>query len=57
MEKIKKYVGLIIIVIAALVMLVVMATDNVTNTTLAIAGGLGIVGLLVQVFMGRKIDA
>lgn len=57
MENIKKYVGLIIIVIAAIIMLIILATDNVTNTTLMIAGGLGIVGLLVQVFLGRRIDA
>lgn len=56
MENIKKYLGLILIVIAAIVMLVVMITDNITNTTLAIAGGLGVLGLLVQVFIGRSID-
>jgi heme/copper-type cytochrome/quinol oxidase subunit 4 len=56
MENIKKYLGLALIVIAAIIMLVVMITDNVNNTTLAIAGGLGVVGLLVQVFIGRSID-
>lgn len=56
MENIKKYLGLVLIVIAAIIMLVVMITDNVNNTTLAIAGGLGVVGLLVQVFIGRSID-
>lgn len=56
MENITKYLGLGLIVIGAIVMLVVMMTDNVNNTTLAIAGGLGIVGLLVQIFVGRSID-
>lgn len=56
MENITKYLGLGLIVLGALVMLVVMITDNVSNTTLAIAGGLGIVGLLVQIFVGRSID-
>lgn len=56
MENITKYLGLVLIVLGAIVMLVVMITDNVNNTTLAIAGGLGIVGLLVQIFVGRSID-
>lgn len=50
------YAGLIIIVLAALIMLVIYLTDNVNNTTLAISGGLGVVGLLVQVFVGRSVD-
>lgn len=50
------YAGLIIILLAALIMLVIYLTDNVNNTTLAISGGLGVVGLLVQVFVGRSVD-
>lgn len=56
MENITKYVGLIIIALAAVLMLIFMMADYVTNTTLAIAGGLGVVGLLVQIFVGRSVD-
>lgn len=55
-SNVTSYVGLIIIVLAALIMLVVFITDNVNNTTLAISGGLGVIGLLVQVFVGRSVD-
>lgn len=55
-SKITTYAGLIIIVLAALFMLIVFIIDSVNNTTLAIAGGFGIVGLLVQVFVGRSVD-
>lgn len=56
MENITKNLGLIIIVIAAILMLVVMMTDNVNNTWLATAGGLGILGLLVQIYIGRSMN-
>ncbi len=56
MENITKYLGIILIVVAAVLMLIFMLTDNITNTTLTIAGGLGVVGLLVQVFVGRRVD-
>lgn len=56
MENFTKYLGLILIVLAAVLMLVFFLTDNVTNTTLAISGGLGVIGLLAQVFIGRRID-
>lgn len=55
-SKLTTYAGLILIVIAALIMIIVYLTDNVNNTTLAISGGLGIAGLLVQVFVGRSVD-
>lgn len=55
-SNITSYAGLFIIVLAALFMLIVYISDNVTNTTLAIAGGLGVVGLLVQIFVGRSVD-
>lgn len=53
---IKSYAGLFVIALAALFMLIVYLTDNVTNTTLAISGGLAVIGLLVQVFIGRAVD-
>lgn len=56
MENVTKYLGLILIALAAVLMLIFMMTDYVTNTTLAISGGLGVVGLLVQVFIGRSVD-
>lgn len=56
MENITKYLGLILIIVAAIFMLVVFLIDSVSNTTLAIAGGLSIIGLLVQVFVGRSVD-
>lgn len=55
-SNVTSYAGLIIIVLAALIMLVVFITDSVNNTTLAISGGLGVIGLLVQVFIGRSVD-
>lgn len=57
MENVTKYLGLILIALAAVLMLIFMLTDYVNNTTLAISGGLGVVGLLVQVFVGRSIDS
>ena len=56
MKNITSYIGLIIIVVAAIFMLVIYATGNTSNTMLAIAGGIGIIGLLVQIFVGRSID-
>ena len=55
-DKITTYAGLFIIVAAALFMLIIYIADYVNNTTLAIAGGLGVIGLLVQVFVGRSVD-
>lgn len=56
MKNITSYLGLIIIVLAAIYMLIIYATGNTTNTLLAVGGGLAILGLLVQVFVGRSVD-
>ena len=56
MKNLTSYIGLMIIVLAAIFMLVIYATGNTSNTMLAIAGGLGIIGLLVQIFVGRSVD-
>ncbi len=56
MKNVTSYIGLFIIVLAAIFMLVIYATGNTSNTMLAIGGGLGIVGLLVQIFVGRSVD-
>ena len=56
MKNITSYIGLLIIVLAAIFMLVIYATGNTSNTLLAVGGGLAVIGLLVQVFVGRSVD-
>ena len=56
MKNVTTYLGLIIIVLAAIFMLVIYALDYTSNTMLAIGGGLAVIGLLVQVFVGRSVD-
>lgn len=56
MKNITGYLGLILILVGALVMLGAYLSVGINNTALAIGVGLGIIGLLVQVFMGRATD-
>ena len=56
MKNITSYIGLLIIVLAAIFMLVIYATGNTSNTLLAVGGGMAVIGLLVQVFVGRSVD-
>lgn len=56
MQNITRYLGLVIIVIAAIVLIVAMAMGEPSNTILGIAAGLGVLGLLLQVFIGRAVD-
>jgi hypothetical protein len=56
MENLTRYLGLVVICIAAIILIVAMAIGEPTNTVLAIAAILGVVGLLLQVFIGRAVD-
>lgn len=56
MQNITRYLGLVIIVIAAIILIVAMAMGEPTNTVLGIAGLLAVAGLLVQIFIGRAQD-
>ncbi len=56
MENFSRYLGLVIILIGAIVLIVAMAMGEPTNTMLGIAAILAVVGLLVQVFIGRSVD-
>jgi predicted RNA methylase len=56
MKNFTGYLGLIVILIGALVMLVAYIMGNLNNTALALGAGLGVLGLLIQVFLGRAAD-
>ena len=56
MENLSRYLGLVIIVIAAIVLIVAMAMGEPSNTILGIAAVLAVIGLLVQIFIGRSVD-
>ncbi|MBW3544513.1 MAG: hypothetical protein KY428_02745 [Bacteroidetes bacterium] len=56
MENFSRYLGLVIILIGAIVLIVAMAMGEPSNTMLGIATILAVVGLLVQIFIGRASD-
>jgi heme A synthase len=56
MQNISRYLGLVVIVIAAVILIVAMAMGEPSNTILGTAAILAVVGLLVQVFIGRAAD-
>ena len=56
MQNISRYLGLVIIVIAAIILIVAMAMGDPSNTVLATSAIMAVVGLLVQVFIGRAND-
>jgi hypothetical protein len=57
MENITRYIGLILIVLAAIIMISGYAIyGSPPNEFLAISSIMGIIGLLVQVFVGRAAD-
>lgn len=56
MENFSRYLGLVIILIGAIVLIVAMAMGEPSNTMLGIATILAVAGLLVQIFIGRASD-
>ena len=56
MENFSRYLGLVVIVIAAIIIIVAMAMGEPSNTVLGVAAALAVVGLLLQVFIGRAAD-
>ncbi|EMR02230.1 hypothetical protein [Cesiribacter andamanensis] len=56
MQNITRYLGLVVICIAAIILIIAMAMGEPSNTVLATAAILGILGLLLQVFIGRSVD-
>lgn len=56
MENLTRYLGLVIILIGAIVVIVAMAMGEPSNTMLGTGAILAVVGLLVQIFIGRSSD-
>ena len=56
MQNLSRYLGLVVIVLAAIILIVGMAMGEPSNTLLGISAGLAVVGLLVQIFIGRSVD-
>lgn len=56
MQNISRYLGLVIIVIAAIILIVAMAMGEPSNTILGTAAILAVIGLFVQIIIGRNND-
>lgn len=56
MKSLLKYLGILIILIGAVVLIVATLNEASTNLPLAIGGAAITLGLIVQVFVGRRIE-
>lgn len=56
MKRLLKYLGILIILIGAVILIISTVSEISSNTTLAIGGAAIVLGILAQVVIGRYVE-